>query len=550
MLLIEPELFVYLALLFLITLFCHGLLLINDGMYWDGWIVNGWQKKKQWEIMKRLYSEVGMPILYFQHKFFSFLPKAKYFYNLLAFLSLFISSAIIFIIGVKFVALPTSVAFIIALLMVCYPGQQMGVERVISMQYFMPMALFYLACFFSLESAVTNSEYAVFFHILAIVLFLLSFNMNSLLVYYWGFIVFFALFTIQNFSIGQLGIFILGHIDYCILPFIYWIFKETLSPRHGNYSNYNKIIPNSESNPLDTQRIKRTMHYFSNFIILSLKNGVIGVYIQSVSLLFKKYVLFLFAVIITLCGLFFILSNDVTYNITSFQGGLIFSFGILLLILAGIPYILIGQSFGARGWATKNNVLLGLPLSLIIFGLFSVFFLPKYVISLIFIIIVSNIVYLNYINLSWIALWVKYCSTLLNLQKNMSLKKFSIFRVYDNHSLKGSFDIHPEHDVVYLIYMFDSIWEDKLRLGIYEKKFSLEPYSQERIRDIIKNTTIDYALKEIDLEGKQAIIVITDGTQMFTEVKSAMRYIYYKFFQTEGLNHFLLNYSNIEVIEI
>src|SRR5882762_8144563 len=47
----------------------HGIILFNDGLYWDGWMLEVWQKNRDRNSMHRFFSEVGMPNLYFEHRF-------------------------------------------------------------------------------------------------------------------------------------------------------------------------------------------------------------------------------------------------------------------------------------------------------------------------------------------------------------------------------------------------------------------------------------------------------------------------------------------------
>jgi len=37
----------------------HGIILFNDGLYWDGWLVDLWQQYKDRKSMRRFYWEVA-----------------------------------------------------------------------------------------------------------------------------------------------------------------------------------------------------------------------------------------------------------------------------------------------------------------------------------------------------------------------------------------------------------------------------------------------------------------------------------------------------------
>ena len=77
-------------LLFVMLMLGHGLMLFNDGLYWDGWIVWGWQKTSDWDGMRRFFREVGMPLLYVNHRSIARFPCHLRLYKLLGFLSLYI----------------------------------------------------------------------------------------------------------------------------------------------------------------------------------------------------------------------------------------------------------------------------------------------------------------------------------------------------------------------------------------------------------------------------------------------------------------------------
>ena len=49
--------------LFLILLACHGLLLLNDGIYWDDWLTLGYIRNDDWQSISDQTSEMGLPLL-------------------------------------------------------------------------------------------------------------------------------------------------------------------------------------------------------------------------------------------------------------------------------------------------------------------------------------------------------------------------------------------------------------------------------------------------------------------------------------------------------
>ena len=65
---------IHLLVLLAFAILCHGVIVFNDTLYWDGWLIDSWQRRRSWPVMRRVYSEVGMPLLYYQHRALSYLP--------------------------------------------------------------------------------------------------------------------------------------------------------------------------------------------------------------------------------------------------------------------------------------------------------------------------------------------------------------------------------------------------------------------------------------------------------------------------------------------
>ena len=69
----------------------HGIILLNDGLYWDGWVVDFWQQNGDKNSMRRFYSEVGMPNLYFEHWILGRFPKRQTAYRVISLVSILAS---------------------------------------------------------------------------------------------------------------------------------------------------------------------------------------------------------------------------------------------------------------------------------------------------------------------------------------------------------------------------------------------------------------------------------------------------------------------------
>ena len=101
---------------------------------------------------------------------------------------------------------------------------------------------------------------------LMIILFLISFNMNSLLVFYGAFVFYF--FSYNYLCLDQNFYFLaLSNFDLVLLPFVFWFLIRKVSTPLGYYKNYNKII-------LDFNRIQKSYKTLAVDLFLPLTKSI------------------------------------------------------------------------------------------------------------------------------------------------------------------------------------------------------------------------------------------------------------------------------------
>src|SRR6185503_12061053 len=87
----------YLGLILGYGFLTHGIVLFNDGLYWDGWLVEVWQQKKDRNSMRRFYWEVGMPNLYFEHLTLGSAPRRRMIYRVISLASILSIAVLVFV---------------------------------------------------------------------------------------------------------------------------------------------------------------------------------------------------------------------------------------------------------------------------------------------------------------------------------------------------------------------------------------------------------------------------------------------------------------------
>lgn len=530
--------------LFITTLFGHFFLLLNDGIYLDGWYVDGWHRHSQWPALKEFTSQVGMPYLYYYYRIVSFFPHKIFIYKLISFIGIYASSVFVFILLNRSGFFNTYDSFMVALFMSYYPGQQISVEGAVS-QYFLFPSIFFFGSFLAYQAEIYTGFEGILLRGIAIILFFLSFNMNSVLSFYFSFILFILLIKVEGTKdiIHETLEFTLFHIDYILLPFLFWVLKEKITKRHGHYKNYNRIQWNLKN--------------IFKGMINTIEIGFIGNISQAAAYVLQKPKRIVLAVFFAMFFLLIFWKNH-PVGISNIKSTQIIAFGFILLTLASTPYILVGIRFGLRGWATRSNALLALPVAIILFGICNFLFKPECLTASMILLLIIFLFYLNYNYLSWISLWAKHRSMLQNLGGLSKASRFSVISVQDEYSTPACNGKTPEHWTISLTYMFAWLWGDVTRLGVNhmnERKYtsnreSLLEYSQNEIYQIIHDTTLDYALKDIDPKGRQTLLIIKKGNHDLNDIQIAIQYLKIKFFRPKRMPSFLSQLTKITLIPL
>ena len=224
-------------------------------------------------------------------------------------------------------------------------------------------------------------------------------------------------------------------------------------------------------------------------------------------------------------------------------------YGILLLVLAGLPYILVDQPFCLDGWGTKNSALLHLPVALIILGFIHIVFPAQSMVYIVMFIAIVFSIYINMKYMHYIAVYVKNRSWLYHLAKHPNASRISIYQITDNHFLRGDPNPQNEHKPAYFVYMFEWLWGDVKRFGIPELKIRNLPYTEIDIKKEIDATTLNYALDAIDTAGLQARVTIKSGN-IDSYFYIARTYIVATIFHDhDKLNYLFENAASIDYYE-
>ncbi|NQW45825.1 MAG: hypothetical protein HQ462_10535, partial [Deltaproteobacteria bacterium] len=462
------------ALPLLVGLLSYGLVILNRGLFLDGWFLEGWSKKETWHILKRFTGEVGMPFIYFLHKSISSVRVGKTAYNFINVISLIGSAYAVSYLCVQSGYLNLEESMLIAALMLAFPGQQIACEKSVT-QYFLCTLLFYLGAVLNIQSELSIGTESVLLWIASLTLLFLSFNMNSLLVYYLGFLIYKIVFVAKGGDLDQSFLFLIKNSILVIMPPLFWILKGWMTPKSGYYLEYNSIS-------FQPKRL------FQGLVSL-ISEGTLGCYVEAVRWFLKNLIWVVLMILSIWAGKSFV-SVTPSIDSTAVQ---VLIFSVFLILLAACPYILVGQPFGTFGWATKNNVLLALPCALFIYSGASIVFKPEVKGFFLMAVIFVGVIYLIHVYASWIALWAKNLSALKQTAEEKLFKNAAIVEVCDSYPTELCNRSRPEHWDISLTYMFTYQTQAVHHFGIVgNEQSNLASYSSEEIKNKIIQTTVPY----------------------------------------------------------
>ena len=384
----------------------------------------------------------------------------------------------------------------------------------------------------------------------ALIGFFLSFHTGSLLVFYYGFL--FLLLLLKQIQSGQRWYIIsrdsiLRHIDYIILPFLFWTWDRWLTPSHGYYANYNEPLLSFD------HLVYGIYTLLFRALIPSLKEGIVPFYLMyPISILLVLFICYLLSLLVYFPPKFIFTSKSNTSRLMGY--------GLFLLFLGSFPYIAIGQSFGSYGWATKNSLLIALPMSIVLIAILRLLFFnsgsirSRFVFPvIIFIICGFSADYLKtYVN--WQALAVKEHSVFYNLSKMKGAEDYTVIEIQNEFIIPETIDYYP---TVVWTYQLGHAFGDLKRFAFQtrpgaSKTFGGPPkigqlYTQKELLEMIEATTVSYALNEIDLTGKQGILTIRHGFERGSRLNLAFKYWYYRFIEPRVLPSFLAKITSLEL---
>jgi len=532
----------------LVGLLTHGLLLLNDGIYWDAWLLYRYLVNNDSYLLSLWFIGAGRPIEYCFHQImgcFTDFPFGLIFqYKLVPFLSIIFTAVLIYKICSKFNLASRGESLLISIIFLTYPVFYIWVEMHIASYLFCYM-LFFLAAFLALKSEETTGIIHYVWRILALIIFFISFSLSSLLVFFFGFILVLILHKRHRhgFSWRQIGLrFLPRHIDYMILPFLFWTWNAWFFPLSVIFAH-------------DSHKLLRLN-------LSSIKNGSIGFlqyafcdqWVEATERLIALPLFMLLTILLAYWTYDLFRISKFRWFSPEIRSWHFIIFGVVMFIAGAFPYVACGilpTHPGAYNLTTRHALLLGLPMALIITGLSKLLFsakdgvLNRFGFMLLSLVILAFILMNYHGYISWQARWVKDRSVMVNLARLENAGKYSTYWIDDQYLLCGE-----SYRIFEYSSMLHQIWggEGRACLIAHDARERFDPKLFETLKPPNGVSRTTCYLRDYDPAGPQATLAITNGASPpRSDFKLVARYFYYKFLHPQRMQNFLAGVTKVTI---
>jgi hypothetical protein len=524
------------TLIILVGFVAHGLLLLNDAAYWDGWLIYAAKFLDRWELTYGIYADRGgLPLYTFFHWLLYQSPAFIFGYKLTAFLFILFSAVFIYKITCKLLD-DRRIALFLSLLALTYPANQAVVELIV-IPYLLSYFLFWLGSLLMVKATFEKPANPLLVHIAALLCLLLSFRMYSLLVYAYGLLA--VLFLVWHWKQGtglgeSLTSFLRTFAAYISLPILFWFGNAWFFPPSGPYVNSDAFV-------LDP--------VVFDLAAVFVTKGVVGQIAESLSNLVNPFVLL---IALLLAGLVAWGAATKRSTETRYPNLLWFLLAGAGLFVCGVfPYVIVGRSLELHGWATRNAVLIAVPIAMVLVGVLFLGvrqwsnkraqWLPLFVLSLLVVLFSAETIkfYAN-----WQLRAIKDHSVVANFRDESEITEHTtVFFVYDNLRVGGE----SKYRLYEYFGMFALAKPDKERVGFDVNYYSYEEYL------FSDNPSFEELFElwfpNLDRNGCQAEMYISQGSTPI-DALTIPRYFYYRYFRIEKLDSFVKNVTELDFVAV
>lgn len=513
----------------------HGWLLLNDGVYFDGWFVYNQIEDGDFETLRQPFSDQGNPLRAWQHWIAGQVFDPVLGHKAVSFVCLLLAGVILYRIGVESQFLSQSESFFLALLTLFYPAYQASVEMIM-MPYHVSFVSFFGGVWLALRLKTAAGGRGMALRLACYGLFILAFLIQSFLVFYFAFLVFWGMYTAAldlrsnplRAAVWQVGRF---YPDFVLLPMGFWLVTRTLFPIDARYNEFSLSLPTLTNG-------------FFNF----LRFGVYGQLQFSLERLLAAPLLTGLALLM-LQPLYRVYAKRHGAQGSSRSVAALLVSGLLALILAMLPYVVVGKSPTLHGWYSRHALLLGLPMAILTLGIWRgikrlgderTHWLGFMLVGLL-LLGYGLAHWQNYITLQ--ARWIKDRSVIEHLRQANIPRETGLLWVDDRFFVGWDELFYYNHE-----------WTGMVIHALGRADIVGLPYDDAGSFRWARNNYngVDYPGIVFRPTACQAIVTIERGDRPaeYSDAAVSLRYLFYRYGYRAGLSDFLLGVTRVQVRRI
>jgi hypothetical protein len=348
------------AVVFGVGIFSHWPALLTDSIMWDDYLILAWITQGRFDWLYQFYSNYGItPMGLVYLPFIAVTPAASsavLFAKFICVASVLLNAALVMLISVRVAHGDRFFAVLAGATAAAFPGLSgEGFQPTFLLYcFFVPVFLIGLLLF--VETAQSRASRPII-RVAGLIALLLSFSLNSLLVFFYALIpaVFYASIGREQTAPPRLlfaagGRFLLRNLDFLATPIVFWIIKESFMPRVGIYARYNSLR-------LDWAGI---LQAYERLIPDMLQTVLFVPFSIPLAMWFAAAVF----VIAALASGPILSRLNYDRESRAQETAILFGLGCLALIGAALPYYLVGRrSIQTYGFMSRDNVLFPLAVS-------------------------------------------------------------------------------------------------------------------------------------------------------------------------------------------
>lgn len=210
----------------------HGLMLINNGIFWDDWIVC----TNNSQFIMDMFTASGVAQVGYFHNLLQALPYTHFIYRLIVFSCFLLSTLFLNLILKEEMIKDDTARFFVVAFFALFPVNHARIAIINA-----PYAVCYLA-FVTASVILFRNQRSLIQRVTSLVLYAMSFSTNSLLVLHYLVVGCAIVLRRRKLSeVRSIRTLILPYADYLLLPLAYWLIKCLFLQPKGAYLGYNQL---------------------------------------------------------------------------------------------------------------------------------------------------------------------------------------------------------------------------------------------------------------------------------------------------------------------